>query len=110
MDEDTITVLPATPDDASAIIDFVTKARVDMFPMLHANPDLDTQQAERDKEVEKLLQTYFSHSERHSAFLTARSNGQIIATIGYHPYDYRFPHIDMNLRTEGVVEIVRLSE
>ncbi|KAF4972341.1 hypothetical protein FSARC_1063 [Fusarium sarcochroum] len=95
-----ISIQSATPDEIPTIVDFVIKARVDMFPFL----DQASNHQLARKELASFQKNYLEGP--HGAFLTARSNGRLVATIGYLAYDYRFPHID--LETHHVVEVVRL--
>ncbi|KAF2844877.1 acetyltransferas-like protein [Plenodomus tracheiphilus IPT5] len=78
-----------TSDSIEEIVDFVNNARQQMFPELCAQLNDDV-----------------SRWVRSGHFLTARRGKKIIATIGYVPYDHRFPQ----LRYQGVevVEVVRL--
>ncbi|KAJ4258157.1 hypothetical protein NW762_008298 [Fusarium torreyae] len=95
-----INIQPATSDQIPTIVDFVAKARANMFPFLD--------QASNDqlalKELASFQKSYLEDPQ--GAFLTARSNGRLIATIGYLAYDDRFSHIDLG--PSRVVEVVRL--
>lgn len=90
----------ATPDEIPTIVDFTKTARTSMFPMLDAISH--NQQANR--ELATFQQTYLEHPD--GAFITARVDGVLVATIAYVPYDYRFPQL--HLGKERVVEVVRL--
>ncbi|KAF5721327.1 GNAT family acetyltransferase [Fusarium globosum] len=95
-----ITIQPATHDEIPTIVDFITKARADMFPFL----DQSSSDQMAQKELDIFKQRYLDHPR--GVFLTAHSDGRLIATIGYVAYDGRFSHI--SLESENVVEIVRL--
>ena len=85
------TLDPVTPETTDEAVDFINQARQDMFPTLHKQLADD---------VARLVQSGY--------FLLARdrSNGQVIGTIGYVPYDHRFPQLNYDdIRT---VEVVRL--
>ncbi|KAF4468477.1 GNAT family acetyltransferase [Fusarium albosuccineum] len=94
------TIQPATPDEIPAIVDFVMTARADMFPML----DQTSHKQLAERELVSFQQTYLDHPE--AAFLTARADGRLIATIGYVPYDHRFPQLE--IEHKRVVEVIRL--
>ncbi|KAF4436619.1 GNAT family acetyltransferase [Fusarium acutatum] len=95
-----ITIQPATRDAIPTIVDFISKARADMFPFL--NQSSSDQMAQKDLGIFK--SRYLDHPQ--GAFLTAHSEGHLIATIGYVAYDGRFSHL--TLEPENVVEILRL--
>ncbi|KAF5605622.1 GNAT family acetyltransferase [Fusarium pseudocircinatum] len=95
-----ITIQPATHDEITAIVEFITKARADMFPFL----DQSSSNQMAQKEVDIFKDRYLDHPQ--GAFLTAYSDGRLVATIGYAAYDERFSHF--SLETENVVEILRL--
>ncbi|KAF4958377.1 hypothetical protein FGADI_2543 [Fusarium gaditjirri] len=95
-----ITIQPATYDEIATIVDFITKARADMFPFL----DQSSSDQMAQKELDIFKDRYLAHPQ--GAFLTAYSDGRLIATIGYVAYDGRFSHI--TLEPENVVEILRL--
>ncbi|CBY01742.1 hypothetical protein IAQ61_010025 [Plenodomus lingam] len=83
------TISSVTPDTINEVVDFVNNARQQMFPGLCAQLNDDV-----------------SRWVLSGHFLTARKGKNIIATIGYVPYDYRFPQLEyQNLE---VVEVVRL--
>lgn len=90
-----ITLHQAGADDRQAAVAFVMQARAALFPKLAATGmPADLQQFE---------QVYLHGAGR---FLLARCNGQIVAAIGYLPYDHRFRQLDY--RGQKVVEVVRL--
>lgn len=77
------------------VLEFVLKARAELFPKLQAcGVPADLVDFER---------VYLQGEGR---FLTARFQGQIVASIGYLPYDHRFKQLDYEGRK--VVEVVRL--
>ena len=81
--------------DIPEVLDFVLKARAELFPKLSATGIPD--------DLARFAEVYLRGAGR---FLIARHEGQIVASIGYHPYDRRFPHLPYpDLK---VVEIVRL--
>ncbi|KIQ04390.1 MULTISPECIES: GNAT family N-acetyltransferase [Pseudomonas] len=84
------------PHDIGAVIDFVMAARAEIFPMLDARVlPADLQHFER---------VYLNGQD--GRFWLARSAGEVVAAIGYLPYDHRFAQLDyVGRRT---VEIVRL--
>ncbi|OHF02947.1 acetyltransferase [Colletotrichum orchidophilum] len=95
-----IRISPATVDEIPKILELTQKSRADMFP--HLDEQWRAKKAEQDLATFK--ETFFNHPE--GAFLIARSNDEIIATIGYQPYDHRFP--ELTVRPDNVVEVVRL--
>ena len=99
-----IIIRPATSDEIPELVGFITKARAEMFPFL--NQASSGQMAQR--ELESFQKSYLDSPQ--GAFLTARSKGRLVATIGCVPYDGRFP--SLNIEVENVVEVesVRLGE
>ncbi|KAF5624084.1 GNAT family acetyltransferase [Fusarium tjaetaba] len=95
-----ITIHPATHDEITAIVNFITKARADMFPFL----DQTSSDQMALKELDIFKDRYLDHPQ--GAFLTVCSEGRLIATIGYVAYDGRFSHL--SLEPENVVEVLRL--
>ncbi|KAI8264280.1 hypothetical protein K4K53_003568 [Colletotrichum sp. SAR 10_77] len=95
-----ITIQSAKSEDIPAIVDFIKQARSVMFPWI----DAESQNQHAQRELANFSRTYLDNPN--GAFLTAYGNGQIIAAIGYAPYDDRFP--ELGLGREGVVEFVRL--
>lgn len=94
--------VPPTPitrvqrHDVDEVIDFVMAARAEIFPMLDARV--------LPADLQDFAQVYLGDGG--GAFWIARSEGAIVAAIGYLPYDHRFGQLDYRgLRT---VEIVRL--
>ncbi|MFJ2325768.1 GNAT family N-acetyltransferase [Pseudomonas sp. NPDC087690] len=89
-------VIQAVSDaDIPEVLDFVLKARAELFPKLSATGMPD--------DLARFAEVYLRGAGR---FLIARHEGQIVASIGYLAYDRRFPHLlypDVK-----VVEIVRL--
>ncbi|MBF6028531.1 GNAT family N-acetyltransferase [Pseudomonas sp. P115] len=76
-------------------MDFVLQARAELFPKLSA--------AGMPDDLAQFEATYLQGDGR---FLLARNDGQIVAAIGYLPYDQRFPQLDYQGRK--TVEVVRL--
>ncbi|RSM08906.1 hypothetical protein CEP52_004335 [Fusarium oligoseptatum] len=95
-----IVIRAARADEIPAILDFVGKARANMFPML----DPESHKKTVERELISFNGTYLEHSN--GAFLIARVDDQLVATIGYLNYDGRFPQLKFN--HEQVVEVVRL--
>ncbi|WP_150776550.1 GNAT family N-acetyltransferase, partial [Pseudomonas fluorescens] len=81
--------------DIPAVLDFVFKARAELFPKLNATGMPD--------DLARFAEVYLRGE---GCFLIARHEGQIVASVGYLPYDRRFPNLDYPGRK--VVEIVRL--
>ena len=81
--------------DIPEVLDFVLQARAELFPKLSAvgMPD----------DLAKFEATYLQGAGR---FLVARNDGQIVAAIGYLPYDHRFSQL--NYQGRKTVEVVRL--
>lgn len=90
----------ATPDEIPAIVHFTKIARTSMFPKL----DTISHSQHADRELAAFQQTYLDHPD--GAYLVARVDGVLVATIAYVHYDYRFPHL--HLGQERAVEVVRL--
>ncbi|QAX84781.1 N-acetyltransferase [Pseudomonas sp. DTU12.3] len=89
------TIQAVTDADIPEVLDFVLKARAELFPKLSATGMPD--------DLARFTEVYLRGAGR---FLIARHEGQIVASIGYLAYDRRFPHLpypDLE-----VVEIVRL--
>ncbi|OHW99643.1 acetyltransferase [Colletotrichum incanum] len=93
-------IKPAMADDIAEIAELTNKARAEMFP--HQGHKWRAQKAEEDSA--SFQQTFIDHPQ--GAYLIARSEGKLVATVGYQHYDYRFS--ELALETEGVVEVVRL--
>ncbi|KII36493.1 GNAT family N-acetyltransferase [Pseudomonas fluorescens] len=89
-------VIQAVSDaDIPEVLNFALKARAELFPKLSATGMPD--------DLARFAEVYLRGAGR---FLIARYEGQIVASIGYLPYDRRFPHLPYpDLK---VVEIVRL--
>ena len=89
-------VIQAVSDaDIPEVLNFVLKARAELFPKLSATGMPD--------DLARFAEVYLRGAGR---FLIARHEGQIVASIGYLAYDRRFPHLlypDVK-----VMEIVRL--
>lgn len=81
--------------DIPAVLAFVLDARTELFPKLSATglPD----------DLARFEATYLQGDGQ---FLIARAGGQIVAAIGYLPYDGRFPQL--NYQGLKTVEVVRL--
>ena len=82
-------IQPVTPATINETVTFINNARRAMFPKLCAQLNDDV--------ARWVLSGHF---------LIARDGEEMIATIGYVPYDHRFPRLDYkNVKT---VEVVRL--
>ncbi|MBX8495428.1 GNAT family N-acetyltransferase [Pseudomonas cichorii] len=91
-----ITLTEVQPADIPRTIDFVMAARAEIFPMLDASVV--------PADLAGFEQVYLNSED--GRFLIACCEGEIIAAIGYLPYDHRFAQLDYTGRR--VVEIVRL--
>ncbi|KAK2010255.1 acetyltransferase [Colletotrichum eremochloae] len=92
-------IKPVTVDDITEVAELTRKARVEMFP--HLDQEWRAQRAEHD--LATFQQTFIDDPQ--GAFLVARSGGKLVATVGYQDYDHRH---QLDLETEGIVEVVRL--
>lgn len=97
---DHVAITHAAIADIPAIVAFTKQARADMFPMI----DTASHSAQAARELSNFQATYIDSLD--GAFLTARVNGILAATIAYVAYDCRFPYLDLG--TARVVEVVRL--
>ncbi|OPB01036.1 GNAT family N-acetyltransferase [Pseudomonas fluorescens] len=84
-----------TAADIPQVLTFVLRARAELFPKLSA-VDLP----------DDLARFEAIYLEGQGRFLVACAEGQIVAAIGYLPYDERFPQLDYLGRK--TVEVVRL--
>lgn len=91
-----VEIVAVEPQDIPAVVDFVLHARAEIFPMLDASV--------MPADLAQFAQVYSEAGG--GRFLIARSGAEIVAAIGYLPYDGRFPQLDYGQRK--VVEIVRL--
>lgn len=81
--------------DIPAVLAFVLEARTALFPKLSA--------AGMPDDLARFEAIYLQGDGQ---FLIARAEGQIVAAIGYLPYDDRFPQL--NYQGLKTVEVVRL--
>ncbi|OLU18950.1 GNAT family N-acetyltransferase [Pseudomonas sp. PA1(2017)] len=89
-------IAQATTEDIDEAIGFVMAARAETFPMLDATL--------LPADLQRFAQVYVQGEA--GAFWLARCAGEIVAAVGYLPYDHRFAQLDyQGVRT---VEIVRL--
>ncbi len=90
-----IEIARAGTADTNEAIRFVMAARAEIFPMLDGCvlPD----------DLQRFAETYLGEA---GAFWLARCAGEIVAAVGYLPYDHRFAQLDY--RGVRTVEIVRL--
>ncbi|UQY34212.1 GNAT family N-acetyltransferase [Pseudomonas fulva] len=96
IDSACVQISQATREDVDEAIGFVMAARAETFPMLDSSvlPD----------DLRRFVETYVQGEA--GAFWLARCAGEIVAAVGYLPYDHRFAQLDyQGVRT---VEIVRL--
>lgn len=91
-----ITITEVQPADIPRTIDFVMAARAEIFPMLDASVV--------PADLADFEQVYLDAED--GRFLIACCEGEIIAAIGYLPYDHRFAQL--NYTGHRAVEIVRL--
>lgn len=89
-------IVPAAQQDVAAVLEFVLRARAEIFPQLDA--------AGLPADLANFTQVYIDDGG--GKFLIARRGEEIIAAIGYLPYDGRFAQLDYGQKR--VVEIVRL--
>lgn len=95
-----IEIRQAKPDEIPIIVDFITAARLDTFPMIDENSHARTAKLE----LANFQQTYLDHPD--GAFLVAYAEGTLVGTIAYVVYDYRFPQLQLG--DDRVVEVIRL--
>jgi GNAT superfamily N-acetyltransferase len=88
-------------DEIPTMIAFTKMARKAMFPMLTA----DSHDQLADRELNGGFQRAYMDSQD-GAFLGARIDGTLVATIGFVAYDNRFPYLQLG--GGRVVEVVRL--
>ena len=86
---------PVTATEIPEVLTFVQQVRAELFPKLSASG--------LPADLAHFEAVYLRGDGR---FLVARVDGLIVATIGYLPYDGRFPQLDY--RGRKVVEVVRL--
>ena len=84
-----------TPVCIPEVLTFVLNARAELFPKLSASGV--------PEDLARFEATYLQGDGR---FLVARDDDQIVAAMGYLPYDNRFPQL--NYRDRKTVEVVRL--
>jgi len=91
-----IQIARASSADGDEAIRFVMAARAETFPMLDSSV--------LPEDLQHFAETYVQGET--GAFWLARCDGEIVAAVGYLPYDHRFTQLDYHgVRT---VEIVRL--
>lgn len=91
-----VEIIPAYRHDCAAVVDFVMRARALMFPLLAS--------AAMPADLQHFARVYGEEGD--GRFLIAHDQGEIVATVGYLPYDQRFPQFDYS--GSCVVEVVRL--
>ena len=90
-----ITIQAVTAAEIPEVVDFVLQARAELFPKLSA--------AGMPVDLAQFESTYLHGDGR---FLIARDEGQLVAAIGFLPYDHRFPQL--NYLGRKTLEVVRL--
>lgn len=95
-----ISISQATPEEIPSIVDFTKVARAEIFPMI----DAASHNKQTARELAQFQQTYIDHPD--GAFLVAKIDGTIAASIAYVAYDGRFPYLD--LAPGRTVEVIRL--
>lgn len=91
----TWTIAPVSRAAVAETVRFIDTARRDLFPLLAKSP--------LPQDLATFNETYIDGA---GYFLVAHDQGQLIAGIGYLPYDHRFAQL--NYHTCRTVEIVRL--
>jgi GNAT superfamily N-acetyltransferase len=91
-----VEIIPAHSHDIAAVVDFVMRARAQTFPLLSS--------AEMPPDLQYFARVYGEEGD--GRFLIARDEGEIVAAVGYLPYDHRFAQLDY--ASSRVVEVVRL--
>lgn len=84
------------PDEIPEVVDFVMKARAQMFPML------DPESMPGD--LQHFQRAYLAADG--GRFMIARDADRLVGVVGFLPYDERFAQLDYCGR--NVVEVVRL--
>lgn len=95
-DQVDIVIEPVQSTETEEVIDYVMGARAQIFPTLN--------QAALPPDLAGFKEAYLESGK--GRFLVARKGSEIVATIGYLPYDHRFPQLDYS--GLKVVEVVRL--
>ncbi|NER61424.1 GNAT family N-acetyltransferase [Pseudomonas sp. MAFF212428] len=95
MHPDPVEVRTVERSDIPQAIDFVMQARAELFPKLAG--------ASLPADLAQFEQVYLHGAGR---FVLACDAGQIVAAVGYLPYDHRFSQLDY--RRHNTVEVVRL--
>jgi GNAT superfamily N-acetyltransferase len=95
-----VVISQATPEEIPAIVDFTKVARAEIFPMI----DQTSHDVQTARELAQFQQKYIDDPD--GAFLIARVDGAIAASIAYVAYDGRFPYL--NLAPGRTVEVIRL--
>lgn len=91
-----IQITQVRPVDIPEVVGFAMRARAEMFPMLDSNT--------LPHDLQHFQSTYLE--TQCGQFVIARQAGKLIGTLGFMPYNGRFPQLDYGNRR--VVEIVRL--
>ena len=90
-----VSIQAAKAADIPEVLSFALQARDELFPTLSATGM-----------PHDLAQFEAVYLQGGGQFLIARADGQIVAAVGYRPYDGRFPQLDY--RGCKTVEVVRL--
>ena len=92
-----ISISTVTIQDMKTVLPYVVEFRKQLFPML------DPQKMPKD--LQDFDQAYLD--DQTGTFLQAKdSGGKLVGVIGMLAYDYRFPHLNLDLRK--TVEVARL--
>lgn len=89
-------IIPAHSHDIAAVVGFVMRARAQTFPLLAS--------ADMPPDLQNFARVYGEEGD--GRFLIARDEDEIVAAVGYLPYDHRFAQLDY--ASSRVVEVVRL--
>lgn len=96
MSEPAIHITAVSQAEVPATVAFVMRARATLFPMLDP--------AVLPDDLARFAAVYQQGGD--ACFLIARQAGEIVAAIGYLPYDHRFAQLDY--RGQRTVEVLRL--
>lgn len=95
-DQIDIVIEPVQSTESEEVIEYIMGARAQIFPTLN--------QTALPPDLAGFKEAYLESGK--GQFLVARKGNEIVATIGYLPYDHRFPQLDYS--GLKVVEVVRL--
>ncbi|KAK4615548.1 hypothetical protein CLAFUW4_10401 [Fulvia fulva] len=95
MSQHQCTIRKVTPQDTPEVLPFITAARHSLFPGLKFKTTI----------LPEDVSSWIASGHFLAAY-TTKSPDHLIATIGFVPYDYRFPRLEFHGRK--TVEVVRL--